>query len=76
MTCREELERKYDGKLRKEMSGMEYEVVSKLMKALTGKKITVPGNFNRCLFTSASPSLYVQVVDVASVLAATPGRSR
>ena len=41
------MEKKYDGKLSKEMSGLEYELVSKLMKTLTGKKITVPGNFNR-----------------------------
>lgn len=44
---REELEKKYEGKLSKEMSGLEYELVSKLMKTLTGKKITVPGNYTR-----------------------------
>ena len=44
---REELDKKYEGKLTKEMSGLEYEIVSKLMKTLTAKKITVPGNFNR-----------------------------
>lgn len=51
--CREELETKYDGKLSKEMSGLEYELVSKLMKTLTGKKITVPGNFHRSVLESA-----------------------
>lgn len=44
---RDELAKKYEGKLTKEMSGLEYELVSKLMKTLTGKKITVPGNFSR-----------------------------
>ncbi|XP_067931729.1 FACT complex subunit SSRP1-like isoform X2 [Watersipora subatra] len=41
----DEIEKKYDNKLSKEMSGLEYEIVSKLMKTLTAKKITVPGNF-------------------------------
>lgn len=58
---REELERKYDGKLTKEMSGAEYEVVSRLMKALTGKKITVPGNFNRSI-PSCLPLCYLPTV--------------
>lgn len=40
-----ELEEKYEGKLQKEMSGLTYEVVSKIMKALVQRKITVPGNF-------------------------------
>jgi len=41
----EELAEKYDGKLDKEMKGATFEVVSKLMKAMVNKKITVPGAF-------------------------------
>ena len=29
----------------KEMVGPEYEIVSRIMKTLVGRKITVPGNF-------------------------------
>ena len=36
----EELQEKYDGKLEKEMSGETYKVVSKVLKVVTGKKIT------------------------------------
>ena len=38
----------YDGKLTKEMSGPIYEVFSRLIRALVGKKIAVPGKFKRC----------------------------
>jgi structure-specific recognition protein 1 len=41
----EELEKKYDNKLSKEMSGPEYEIISRIMKTLVNKKITVPGSF-------------------------------
>jgi structure-specific recognition protein 1 len=41
----EELQEKYEGKLEREMKGPTYEVISKLLKAITGKKITIPGNF-------------------------------
>ena len=41
----EELKEKYDGKLEKEMKGPTFKVLSTLLKALTGKKITLPGNF-------------------------------
>ena len=41
----EELAEKYQGKLEKDMKGPTFEVVSKLMKAIVNKKITVPGNF-------------------------------
>lgn len=40
-----DLAEKYEGKLSKEMSGLEYEIVSKLMKALLNKKVTVPTDF-------------------------------
>lgn len=40
-----EIQEKYEGKLQTEMSGLEYEVVSKVFKAVTTRKITVPGNF-------------------------------
>ena len=42
---REEIQEKYEGKLQTEMNGLEYEVVSKVFKAVTTRKITVPGNF-------------------------------
>lgn len=41
----EELKVKFDGRLEKEINGPTYEVISKILKALTGKKITMPGNF-------------------------------
>ena len=47
LNFREEIKTKYEDKLQKEMAGLEYEVVSKVFKAITGRKITVPGNFMR-----------------------------
>ena len=44
---REELQERYGGKLTRNMSGALYEVFSKIMRALVGKKITVPGPFKR-----------------------------
>ncbi|KAL0974201.1 hypothetical protein UPYG_G00217030 [Umbra pygmaea] len=41
----EEVEKRYEGKLSKTMSGSLYEMVSRVMKALVNRKITVPGNF-------------------------------
>jgi len=41
----EEIAEKYEGKLEKEMSGLEYEVVSRIMKSFVNRKITVPGTF-------------------------------
>uniref|UniRef100_T1JNC3 FACT complex subunit SSRP1 n=1 Tax=Strigamia maritima TaxID=126957 RepID=T1JNC3_STRMM len=40
-----DLRNKFEGKLKKEMSGPTYEVVSRIMKALVQRKITVPGGF-------------------------------
>lgn len=40
-----ELQEKFDGKLEKEMKGAAYEVVSRIFKVISGKKITSPGNF-------------------------------
>lgn len=40
-----EVEERFEGKLQKNMQGPHYELVSRLMKAVTGRKITVPGNF-------------------------------
>ena len=48
LSNREELKEKYDGKISQEMSGPIYEIVSRLMKAVVGRKITVPGTFKRC----------------------------
>lgn len=41
----EDLQEKYENKLQKEMSGAEYEVISRVFKAVTNRKITVPGSF-------------------------------
>ncbi|XP_036359846.1 FACT complex subunit SSRP1 isoform X1 [Octopus sinensis] len=41
----EEIQKKYEGKLTREMSGTEYEVISKIFKAVVNRKITVPGVF-------------------------------
>ena len=43
--CREDVEKRFEGKLSKSMSGSLYEMVSRVMKALVNRKITVPGNF-------------------------------
>lgn len=45
LTLTEEEIAGYDGKLTKEMSGPIYEVFSRLIRALVGKKIAVPGKF-------------------------------
>uniref|UniRef100_A0A674BDZ1 FACT complex subunit SSRP1 n=1 Tax=Salmo trutta TaxID=8032 RepID=A0A674BDZ1_SALTR len=45
----EEVEKRYEGKLSKNMSGSLYEMVSRVMKALVNRKITVPGNFQGAL---------------------------
>uniref|UniRef100_A0A8C1SC07 FACT complex subunit SSRP1 n=1 Tax=Cyprinus carpio TaxID=7962 RepID=A0A8C1SC07_CYPCA len=44
----DEVEKRYEGKLSKNMSGSLYEIVSRVMKALVNRKITVPGNFQGC----------------------------
>lgn len=62
----EELKEKYDGKLEKEMKGPTFELVSKLMKVLVNRKITVPGSFVghtgtpaiACSFKAASGFVY------------------
>jgi len=62
----EELKEKYEGKLEKEMNGPTFEVVSKLMKAMVNRKITVPGAFLghsgtpaiSCSYKAASGFLY------------------
>ncbi|XP_071848576.1 FACT complex subunit SSRP1-like isoform X2 [Apostichopus japonicus] len=62
----EDLEQKYDGKLQKEMVGPIFEIVSRLMKALVARKITVPGSFKdskghqaiTCSYKSNSGYLY------------------
>ncbi|XP_063225071.1 FACT complex subunit Ssrp1 [Bacillus rossius redtenbacheri] len=41
----EELKEKYEGKLKKEMSGPTFEVMGQVMKAVINRKITVPGGF-------------------------------
>ena len=41
----EEIEERFDGKLQKTMSGPMYEVVSRVVKHLVQRKITVPGSY-------------------------------
>lgn len=45
LLSRDEVEKRFEGKLSKNMSGPLYEIVSRVMKALVNRKITVPGNF-------------------------------
>ncbi|XP_072164073.1 FACT complex subunit SSRP1-like isoform X1 [Diadema setosum] len=62
----QELEEKYEGKLTKEMTGPMFEIVSRLMKCLVARKITVPGTFKghkgahaiNCSYKSNSGFLY------------------
>jgi len=62
----EELKEKYEGKLEKEMRGPTFQLVSKVMKALVNRKITVPGNFMghsgtpavSCSYKAASGFIY------------------
>lgn len=61
----EEVE-KHKGKLTKQMTGPEFEIISRIMKALVNKKITVPGSFLghtgtqsiACSYRAATGSLY------------------
>ena len=41
----EEVQDKYNGKLKKDMSGKTYEVITDLFKAITNRKLTMPGTF-------------------------------
>ncbi|ELT88434.1 hypothetical protein CAPTEDRAFT_172235 [Capitella teleta] len=41
----DDIQEKYEGKLNKVMSGPEYEIISRIMKTLVQRKITVPGSF-------------------------------
>ncbi|XP_028824161.1 FACT complex subunit SSRP1a isoform X1 [Denticeps clupeoides] len=62
----DEVEKRYEGKLSKNMSGSLYEVVSRVMKALVNRKITVPGSFQghsgsqciSCSYKASSGLLY------------------
>lgn len=62
----EELLEKYEGKITQEMSGPIYEIVSRLMKAVIGRRITVPGTFKShagiscitCSYKAGSGMLY------------------
>ncbi|TNN77658.1 FACT complex subunit SSRP1 [Liparis tanakae] len=62
----EDVERRFESKLSKNMSGSLYEMVSRVMKALVNRKITVPGNFQghsgvqciTCSYKASSGLLY------------------
>ena len=48
------MKEKYDNKLEKEMTGKEYEIISRIMKALVNRKITVPGSYVGYVLTNTS----------------------
>ncbi|KAJ8382394.1 hypothetical protein SKAU_G00031720 [Synaphobranchus kaupii] len=62
----EDVEKRFEGKLSKSMTGSLYEMVSRVMKALVNRKITVPGNFQghsgaqciTCSYKASSGLLY------------------
>uniref|UniRef100_A0A8C9U402 FACT complex subunit SSRP1 n=1 Tax=Scleropages formosus TaxID=113540 RepID=A0A8C9U402_SCLFO len=62
----EDVEKRFEGKLSKNMSGSLYEMVSRVMKALVNRKITVPGSFQghsgaqciTCSYKASSGLLY------------------
>lgn len=58
---REDVERRFEGKLSKHMSGSLYEMVSRVMKALVNRKITVPGNFQGYVSNLAIQGLYLNI---------------
>ncbi|XP_066990072.1 FACT complex subunit Ssrp1 isoform X1 [Macrobrachium rosenbergii] len=41
----EELQEKYEGRLEKEISGPQFEIISKIFKGMCNRKIVTPGNF-------------------------------
>ncbi|CAK9291352.1 unnamed protein product [Gordionus sp. m RMFG-2023] len=62
-----QIKENYEGKLSQEMSGKTFEIFSRLIKALSGNKITVPGNFKShngssscisCSYKAAAGYLY------------------
>ncbi|CAL1275119.1 unnamed protein product [Larinioides sclopetarius] len=62
----EDIKEKYEDKLQKEMSGPTFEVISRVMKAIVQRKITVPGSFKghsgtqaiTCSYRAANGLLY------------------
>ena len=48
---REELQDRYGDKLTKSMSGALHEVFSRVMRAVSGKKITIPESFKGYVYT-------------------------
>lgn len=59
---REELKEKYGDKLQPEIQGSLHEVFSKVMRAVVGKKVTVPGSYKGCATCSALSPLTVGVL--------------
>ena len=47
ISCREEISERYGGKLSTFMEGRLYEVFSRIMRVLVGRKIIIPGSFKR-----------------------------
>lgn len=63
---REDVERRFEGKLSKHMSGSLYEMVSRVMKALVNRKITVPGNFQGYVSNLAVKNLFFFFLDISA----------
>ena len=55
----DEIQERYEGKLRQVMSGTLYEVFSRVMRVLVGKKITVPGSFKTYVLLTVISMAYV-----------------
>ncbi|XP_045130048.1 FACT complex subunit Ssrp1-like isoform X1 [Portunus trituberculatus] len=62
----EELREKYEGRLEKEITGAQFEVISKIFKGICNRKIVTPGNFTghsgspgiSCSYKAAAGYLY------------------
>ncbi|XP_071516911.1 FACT complex subunit Ssrp1 [Panulirus ornatus] len=62
----EELQDKYEGRLDKEISGLQFEIISKMFKGICNRKIVTPGNFTghsgtpaiSCSYKAAAGYLY------------------
>uniref|UniRef100_A0A0P4W9E7 FACT complex subunit SSRP1 n=1 Tax=Scylla olivacea TaxID=85551 RepID=A0A0P4W9E7_SCYOL len=62
----EELQEKYEGRLEKEITGAQFEVISKIFKGICNRKIVTPGNFTghsgspgiSCSYKAAAGYLY------------------
>lgn len=62
-----EIQEKYQGKLEKRYEAPAYEVVSSIFRALSGKKVTIPGSFQR--YASAASDMWIKsFVDLTTLI--------